>query len=463
MRICVFVGPTVSVAEGRTILEAIYRPPAAQGDVYEAARSGAEVVAIVDGYFERVPAVWHREILWALSRGVHVFGCASMGALRAAELHTFGMVGVGSIFDAYRNGELEDDDEVAIVHGDAESGYRAASEAMVNIRVTIASAVRDGILSPQAGASVIAAAKSLFYPDRHYATILRLALKSGASQVEINRLRNWLPTGAVDQKREDALAMLHHLAEFDSTAPGPKVIQFHFQHTDAWEQVRRQIERRPLDTLPGLTSPQSNAVLDELRLRRSLYLDVWRSALTRCLALRVAHAEGDRVGVPVLHNAIEAFRRKHGLLTESDVDRWIAAQGWARDDLQRVIEADALAGRVVTLYEADLDRHLADELRLRGAYGELVTRASAKHDLLAAHGLDEPGCAAMNITEGDLWQWFFEEVVGVPVPSALANVALSVGLSDIDALRRLALRELAFVRLQAAGMEDPSTGHAEQR
>ena len=51
-----------------------------------------------------------------MSQGIHVFGSASMGALRA-ELCPFGMVGVGRIFEAYRDGELEDDDEVAVIHG----------------------------------------------------------------------------------------------------------------------------------------------------------------------------------------------------------------------------------------------------------------------------------------------------------------------------------------------------------
>ena len=46
---------------------------------------------IVDGSFQWTPAVWHKEILWAMGRGVHVFGAASMGALRAAELDGFGL------------------------------------------------------------------------------------------------------------------------------------------------------------------------------------------------------------------------------------------------------------------------------------------------------------------------------------------------------------------------------------
>src|SRR4051812_48389616 len=109
MKIYIFTGPTLSAAEGRRELDAVFLPPAAQGDVYRASLDAPAAIGIVDGYFERVPAVWHKEILWAMSQGIHVYGAASMGALRAAELAAFGMVGVGAVFKAFFTGELEDD------------------------------------------------------------------------------------------------------------------------------------------------------------------------------------------------------------------------------------------------------------------------------------------------------------------------------------------------------------------
>jgi len=447
MQIVVFAGPTVSAREGGAIVDATWRPPAAQGDVYEAAAAGAHAIAIVDGYFERVPAVWHREILWAMARGVHVFGSASMGALRAAELHTFGMVGVGAIFEAYRDGVLEDDDEVAIVHRDAENGFRPSSEAMVNIRATLVAAVRETIVSQATADVIVGQAKALFYPNRHYGTILRLALESGAIAEDIDRLAAWLPSGVVDQKRLDAEAMLRQLADFSSGSPGPKVVRYRFQHTDAWEQVRRQIERRPLDTVPGVSTPRGDAVLDELRIRREMYGDVWRSVLIRCLAMRVSRADGDRVGSPQISKAIESFRREHGLRHEADVDRWVAEQGWTRDALLRAIDDRALADRVITIQEADLDRHLSDELRLRGAYATLAARARDKHEVLTARGLESPTCADLEVSEAELWRWFFD-LLGIPAASTPQDAATLLGLSSLDALRRLALREFAFLRLR---------------
>ena len=98
--IVVFVGPTISSDDCRAILTAEYLPPASQGDVYRATLLRPFAIGIIDGYFEQVPSVWHKEILWALAQGIHVFGSASIGALRAAELEAFGMRGVGAIFAA---------------------------------------------------------------------------------------------------------------------------------------------------------------------------------------------------------------------------------------------------------------------------------------------------------------------------------------------------------------------------
>src|SRR3954466_13321669 len=113
----VFTGPSIPIAAAALIAPFDFRPPATQGDVTRAVWDGAGTIGLIDGYFENVPAIWHKEILFALSRGVHVFGAASMGALRAAELDAFGMRGIGCIYGWYAAQTIEADDEVALVHG----------------------------------------------------------------------------------------------------------------------------------------------------------------------------------------------------------------------------------------------------------------------------------------------------------------------------------------------------------
>ena len=139
-----FLGPTLEAGEAREILAADYLPPVRQGDIYRALSARkVDAIAIVDGIFENHAAVWHKEVLWALSQGVAVYGAASMGALRAAELDLFGMIGIGKIYQAYKSGRyepfddpFEGDDEVAVVHGPSEAS-RFSSLALVNLRESL--------------------------------------------------------------------------------------------------------------------------------------------------------------------------------------------------------------------------------------------------------------------------------------------------------------------------------------
>ncbi len=193
VNVVVFVGPTLDRASASQELDATYLPPASQGDVYLAARARPWGIGIVDGYFQRVPAVWHKEILWALSRGVHVFGAASMGALRAAELAPFGMRGVGKIFSDFESGLLQDDDEVTIVHSDASTGYRVLSDAMVNIRATLGAAVEQRIITAKLCNELLAEAKATFYQDRSWARLLTTIKRRAVHVDEIDRFQQWLP------------------------------------------------------------------------------------------------------------------------------------------------------------------------------------------------------------------------------------------------------------------------------
>src|SRR5262245_27471054 len=125
MLTAVFLGPTLSIGYTRRFARAglHFQPPAQRGDITLAAKAGVQVVGLIDGRFGSVPSVLHKEILWAISRGCRVLGASSLGALRAAELSRYGMVGIGRIYEEYASGRIWADDEVALVHGPAEMGF----------------------------------------------------------------------------------------------------------------------------------------------------------------------------------------------------------------------------------------------------------------------------------------------------------------------------------------------------
>ena len=243
MNVVVFLGPTMPVEEAATLLSAQYLPPAARGDVYAAARAHPWAIGIVDGYFHRVPSVLHKEILWALAQGIQVYGGASRGALRAAELERFGMTGVGEVFEEFRDGILTDDDEVAVAHGPAEAGYLAGSEAMVNIRATLAEARRAGILSASLADRLIGISKDTFYPRRSWERLLEEGEAAGAPAGELRLLAEWLPRGRIDRKRLDAAAMLRRIATDRAAERTPAEVGFRFNSTTMWEELQAAIDQ----------------------------------------------------------------------------------------------------------------------------------------------------------------------------------------------------------------------------
>lgn len=232
----IFLGPTLPKQEAADILNAVYMPPAAQGDMLAAYQKfRPAIIGIIDGYFECIPSVWHKEILYLMSEGVHVFGSSSMGALRAAELHQFGMIGIGTIFGNYQKGLWEDDDEVAVVHGPASLGYPALSEAMANIRCTLHDAREQGVISNQYHDLLIAAAKNLHYKNRTYTNICNAIPYKNIPFDAGEKLKEWLPNGRRDLKREDALTLLKLIKDFEATSSETKQVHYKFQNTSMWK------------------------------------------------------------------------------------------------------------------------------------------------------------------------------------------------------------------------------------
>jgi hypothetical protein len=212
MRAVLFVGQSLDPELAAAAFPGEIRPPIKRGDIDEVlgAPEPPEIIGIVDGQFLHELAISPKEVLHALDRGVKVYGASSMGALRAVECEPFGMIGVGRIFELYRSGEIDADDEVAITF-DGES-RRALSEPMVNIRIALQAAVDAGVIPQETGDHVTALAKSLYFPDRTYARVMQAA-GGHLDGAEHAALAAYLAGGSVpDQKRADALELIEVVA-----------------------------------------------------------------------------------------------------------------------------------------------------------------------------------------------------------------------------------------------------------
>jgi hypothetical protein len=234
-----FAGPTLPDAAAICGEAIAVRPPAAHGDVLAAVRAGVSAIGIVDGNFEHVAPVWHKEILHALDKGIAVFGAASMGALRAAECDTFGMIGIGRIYEDYASGRRIDDADVALLHGPAELGYPALSLPLVNVDATLDRLETSEALDKSDILSLHQAARTLFYKDRTWPVVVKQAVTTRTPE----ELLQLLHATTVNQKREDALALVHELTVFEPQSPA-KQGDWTFRGTSLWRTALGQPETR---------------------------------------------------------------------------------------------------------------------------------------------------------------------------------------------------------------------------
>jgi hypothetical protein len=195
----IFLGPSLDLTTARSILDATYLPPIKRGDLAEL---GPEIqtVGIVDGEFFQSLAVSPKEVLPLLDRGVKVYGSSSMGALRAVELVPFGMIGVGAIFEWFRDGVVDADDEVALTYDPVT--YRPCSEPLINIRFALRDAVQERLIAQSKANEIIQTLKQAYFPLRSYQGVCQICPE----------LKEFIMERLPDQKRYDTLLLLRTIA-----------------------------------------------------------------------------------------------------------------------------------------------------------------------------------------------------------------------------------------------------------
>lgn len=354
-KVTVFVGPSLGGHRPSSLgVDLDYRPPASQGDLIAAAVDAPTAIILIDGYFENVPAVHHKEILWALDQGITVYGAASIGALRAAELSRFGMIGVGKTFESFESGELECDDEVALVHGPAEVNYQPLSEPLVNIRSTMSSAVESGVIEEDFAASLVGRAKATFYPERSFHRLLG-GLDHQTDRTGAERLASWLPSGRRDQKHIDAMACLDRAtADLQRPSDGYRRVSFDFVLTDAFSQLLQfTAARLPLG---------STSAYGLIQLCSDTIAVLSASGAVGAAALAIDRATRGQVPVQVLNEAVASFV---GRLPGGDIGTWMETRNMDLDSLSRIIEELARMDRSSEAAEALVHRMVHSKLKLR--------------------------------------------------------------------------------------------------
>ncbi len=209
----VYLGPTLNREEASKILDADYRDPAKKGDFLRLSHTSDEkkYVGFIDGVFlhDYPPSpieVYHL----ATRKNIELIGASSLGALRAVELEKFGMKGIGKIFQLFKNGILNADDEVAVTF--VRDKNILQSEALIDIRFNLFLAYKKGIITKQTKRRFVKIAKNIYFPFRNYEDIVRLTEEQFPSiHDELENFRDYVLKNRDSLKARDARKLLKYL------------------------------------------------------------------------------------------------------------------------------------------------------------------------------------------------------------------------------------------------------------
>jgi hypothetical protein len=375
-KIVVFLGPSLPVAEAREILDAVYLPPAKQADLISAVTTyRPDMIGLIDGVFLTCPSVWHKEILYALERGVAVYGASSMGALRAAETDAFGMVGIGEIYRMYASGELIDDDEVALVHGLEDTGYRPLSEPMVNVRATFHRAENEGIIDKNLCEQLMAIAKSIYFSERAFPAIFRKAAVAGIAPEKLEEMARFVREKYVDLKRQDAISLLQTLRDLPALLP---------QEKPNFALVRNQffatLYHRDRTVLRNDTTVALGDIAGYAALHLLDFDDINLQASNRALMQILAEILGVEVSQAAVDEESQRFRLKHSLTEETAFTDWLAQNDLSLEEFNQLMHEMARCRHLQKWLLARKANEtntkiLLDELRLQNRYQECADAA----------------------------------------------------------------------------------------
>jgi len=325
-----------------------------------------------------------------------------MGALRAAELHAFGMVGVGSVFEAYREGACEDDDEVVVMHAGQEFGFGALSEAMVNIRDGLSQALKRRVISQLTHDTVAREIKHCHYSQRTWRLVPEIAKNECLPLEEVDALIEFVKTERPNRKRLDAIELLNQLRPFEEVPPPPFEPKFEFESTVFWDQLVAGTR-----TAPG---PRAAVPIEAIRSHLGIAEDdaeeIFQGALLLYLVVKEAHRVGLHADPEKVAAVSERFRQSHGLATAAATEEWLRRNHLGEAEFPALMEVIALVEAVAKHHSSGLDAFLPAELQRRGRFEGVVAAIGEKRGALANFGNTFPSAEDVGTTTDELLTWY---------------------------------------------------------
>lgn len=410
-KVLVYVGPSVDKDKARSILpEAIFLPPIRHADlVSHIPQYMPTHVLILDGCFNESLPPWHKEISWAILKGIKVYGAASMGALRASELADYGMIGCGKIFEWYYEGVIDADDEVAVIYHVTPKGqYVCETTALVDYRAGLLDAVESGILSEEEAKEKFEIEQSKHYTCRF------------ASQF------------SVQQKEADAIQLLTEFRDLVPLTDNRPTLDFITPlFRGMLDRERRvefkgaQITLQNLDSYISLHSPSHHQIR-------------W-DAQNRMLALILADVLQVKASAEEIEEEWVNFCARHHLTTWDSFLDWLKANLLSKENFDVITIQNA---RIRKLQKAHVTSSMfgrqtstiLDYLRSHNQLQFFVDDCADTERRIVDHDNSESVSMDLSITLEQLLVDHFD-ATGLEISGSLTDFVRDTGIGNLEELR----------------------------
>jgi TfuA-like protein len=362
---------------------------------------------------------------------------------------------------------INGDDEVALFHGDEASNFQPMSLPLVNIRATVARAVREEELDEHTGCVLIEVGRNLYYPERTVPALLAGLIGHGFTEEALAHVKALLTDNLVDLKGEDAKLLLASLRRVvDGLDRLPPIVEFDFARSGVFQtlyNLDRRVER-------GGSTVSLEDIAEHVAMYEPDYREIRRCAMDRAVTV----CFGIQVGLTVSEEEVEEergrFLRSHGIGSHAAEAEWLDRNAWSVEDLDDYATEEAMCMKLRrwVARTRSFDRgakDLLDELRRRGTFPGWAEAAGEKQAILRAYSgrpeyqlaeMDPSSLAAMherrNQVEirGDAGLWATD--AGLDGVRALAAALERAYVYD-DVLGRMARQVRALEGAESAVLE----------
>lgn len=194
-----FGGPSLADVPASWLERLELRPPAQRGDLERLLERPPGRVILLDGLFGSRMAVAPTECRRLLERGFSLYGASSMGALRAAELWSCGMIGIGEIYTLLRADVIRSDAELAVgYHPDS---HEELTVSLVHLRAVLF--VPTPGWDPGWPAAAFELARRCYWLERSPAALQQRWRRSGLPGSFVDTVVARLEDPAMHPKRRD--------------------------------------------------------------------------------------------------------------------------------------------------------------------------------------------------------------------------------------------------------------------